>query len=117
MGLEEEILQTDLGSVSKEAGVMEDRKTVAATGLGKRCGEVLRKQERWRKDETKGEVVKKARKWLLYPQHQFLRAGPWSCVSYMLSNEARSHTPCFTHKRKRFLAKLNDTTVSTDSKW
>jgi hypothetical protein len=46
LGLEEEILQTDLGSVSKEAGVMEDRKTVAATGLGKRCGEVLRKQER-----------------------------------------------------------------------
>ena len=45
-GLEEEILQTDLGSVSKEAGVMEDRKTVAATGLGERCGEVLRKQER-----------------------------------------------------------------------
>lgn len=75
MGLEEEILQTVLGSVIKEAGVMEDRKTVAATGLGEKCGEVLRKQERWRKDETKGDSVKKARKWLFYPQHRFLRAG------------------------------------------
>ena len=56
----------------KEAGVMEDRKTVAATGLGKRCREVLRKQERWRKDEEKGDGVKKVRKWLFYPQHRAL---------------------------------------------
>lgn len=62
MGLEEEILQADLGSVSKEAGLMEDRKTVAAMELGKRCREVLRKQKRWRKDKRKGDVVKKARK-------------------------------------------------------
>lgn len=54
MVLEEEILQTDLGSVSKESGLMEDRKTVAATGLGKRCREVLRKPEKWREDEKKG---------------------------------------------------------------
>lgn len=52
MGLEEEILQADLGSVSKEAGLMEDRKTVAAMELGKRCREVLRKQKRWRKESS-----------------------------------------------------------------
>lgn len=45
MGLEEEILQTDLGSVSKESGLMEDRKTVSATGFGERCREVERRRE------------------------------------------------------------------------
>lgn len=43
MGLEEEILQTDLGSVSKESGLMEDRKTASATGFGERCREVERR--------------------------------------------------------------------------
>jgi hypothetical protein len=60
----------------------------------------------------KGDVVKKARKWLFYPQHRFLRAGPWWCVSYILSNEASSHTPCFTHKRMGFSVRLSDAVVS-----
>lgn len=45
-----------MGSVSKKAGVMEGRETVAAPGLDKRGGEELRKQERRGKDERKGET-------------------------------------------------------------